>query len=94
MNYIDFGTGWGRLIFKVALLLDYRFLSYEGIDVNEFCKKKFERLTWLYCCKRRIFDVNFHLKNVLDFESQKKYALITASWLLGFFKTTTIKHIL
>ena len=94
MHFLDVLTGWGRLIFRVALKLKYRFQSYEGVDINESCMKQFEKLTKIYSCKRRNIDVKFILRNVLDFDSQKKYALITASWFLGFFGINSITKIL
>ena len=85
MNFLDLCTGWGRIVFKVALKLKYKFLSYEGIDINQSCMKQFEKLAKINCCKTRNIDVKFIMRDVLDFEFQKKYALISASWFLGLF---------
>ena len=86
MNFLDLCTGWGRLIFQVALKSKLQFHSYDGIDINMSCKKRFERLAKVYrSFNRRNFEVQFHERSLLDYMYGKGYALITASWALGFF---------
>lgn len=48
MNFLDLCTGWGRLIFRVALKSKLQFESYEGIDINFPCKYRFEGLANMY----------------------------------------------
>ena len=95
MNFLDLCTGWGRLIFDVALESQVEFQSYDGMDINLSCKKRFEELALMSLyCQMREFEVRFLEKNILDFKTEKKYALVTASWCLGFFKSHQIKKIL
>ena len=46
MNFLDLCTGWGRLIFNVALNSKLQFLRYDGIDINFPCKYKFLGLAY------------------------------------------------
>ena len=94
MHFLDLCTGWGRLIFKVALHLQQKFSSYEGIDCSPSCKQEFDRLVLSHHYKNKNIDVKFIMRDVLDFQYHKKYALITASWFLGLFNEDTIAQIL
>ena len=95
MNFLDLCSGWGRLIFFVALRSKIEFQSYEGIDINFSCKYIFLALARLSREHiKRNFEVEFTQRNLLDFQYGKKYGLVTASWALGFFDENQIKSIL
>ena len=89
MNFVDLCTGWGRLIFKVALDSKLQFLTYDGIDINLPCKSRFEELATVH--KLFDFKIQYLEKDLLEFDHEKMYALITASWALGFFNEQQIK---
>jgi len=89
MNFVDLCTGWGRLIFKVALDSKLQFLTYDGIDINLPCKSRFEELATVH--KLFDFKIQYLEKDLLEFDREKMYALITASWALGFFNEQQIK---
>ncbi len=70
MNCMDLCTGWGRLIFYAALKSKLVFHTYDGIDINLSCKKKFEQLTRRLKIRRnKIFEVRFLERNILEFKS-------------------------
>ena len=86
-HMLDLCSGWGRLIFNVALKGRYKFKSYTGVDISIQNALKFydyqNNLIKSRC------DVNVHLfvENILDFKpTEAKYSLITCCWCLGFFE--------
>ena len=72
-------------------------MSYDGIDINHSCKVRFKELDEIYksiFSKRRRVKIRFIQSDILNFQSDKTYFLITASWCLGFFTQIQIKQIL
>ena len=38
---LDLCTGWGRIIYEVALFLDHKFTTYTGVDYSDELTKDF-----------------------------------------------------
>ena len=94
-HMLDLCTGWGRIIFNVALAKRFKFKSYTGVDFSIPNALKFyeyqNRLIESQCEAK----INHILKDVLEFKPQEaKYDLITSCWCLGFFEKLQAMKIL